>query len=84
MVSIIAKYVYGDLPDGYKLNKIIAACIPNGLLQEIYNPTATDTIWRAGRHSPQRGEDFRVRLNYNLLCAKAEWCVRHITCEVTK
>lgn len=78
VVSIIAKYVYADRDQGYDLNTIIVACIPNGALQNRYNPSPTDTIWRAGRHSPKRGEDFRVRLNYASLRSKAEWRVRYI------
>jgi len=35
-------------------------------------------IWRAGRHSPRRGEDFRVRLSFAKLQAKASWRVRRI------
>lgn len=82
VVSIIAKYIYRDRHElGYDLEKIIVACIPNGALQDRYNPTLDDTIWRAGKHSWQRGEDFRVRLNYKLLAAKASWRVRHIQIE---
>ena len=80
-VSIIAKYVYDTDTDfglGYNLKRIIAACIPNGALQSFYNPTPQDTIWRAGRHAPKRGEAFRVRLSYVKLRAKAAWRVRYI------
>ena len=47
VVSIIAKYVYEDAENRRTLNRIIVACIPNGKLQDSYNPTASDTIWRA-------------------------------------
>lgn len=79
VISIIAKYVYADRNNaGYDLKTIIVACIPNGALQFRYNPNPDDTIWRAGRHAPSRGEDFRVRLNYKLLSAKAPWRVRYL------
>jgi len=78
VVSIIAKYLYEELPEGYKLKETIAACIPSGLLQSRYNPDPDDTIWRVGRHAPTLGEDFRVRLSYKRLAAKAPWRVRHI------
>lgn len=79
VVTIIAKYVYEDRSDGgYNLIKIIMSCIPNGKLQECYNPSPDLTIWAAGRHSSKRGEDFRVRLNFNKLQAMASWRVRYL------
>lgn len=78
VVSIIAKYVYSESATSHQLEKIIVACIPNGKLQDSYNPVATDTIWRAGRHAPSHGEDFRVRLSYKRLQEKAAWRVREI------
>ena len=78
VVSIIAKYLYGELPEGYQLKETIAACIPSGLLQSRYNPSPYDTIWRVGRHAPTLGEDFRARLSYNRLAKKASWRVRKI------
>ncbi len=72
VVTIVAKYLYQE-PGALK--KIIVACIPNGLLQNRYNPTADDTIWRIGRDAPTLGEDFRVRLSYPKLRHKAEWRV---------
>ena len=78
VVSVIAKYVYSNLPKGFDLEQIIAACIPNGKLQERYNPAPEDTIWRVGRHSSKRGEEFRVRLSFPKLRDKASWRVRNI------
>lgn len=46
----------------------------------LYNPSATDTIWNVGPHADgDRGEDFRVRLNFALLKAKSAWRVVEIT-----
>lgn len=39
---------------------------------------AEDIIWLAGRNAPTLGEDFRVRLSYERLMAKADWRVREI------
>ena len=78
VVTIIAKYAYQDLAPGQKLDRIIVSCIPNGKLQDIYNPSANDTIWRVGRDAPTRGEDFRVRLSYESLSKKAAWRVQDI------
>ncbi|MXZ06167.1 MAG: hypothetical protein F4Y75_01415 [Acidimicrobiia bacterium] len=36
-----------------------------------------------GRNAPTRGEDFRVRLNYRALAAKAPWRVVEIECSST-
>ncbi len=78
VVTVIAKYVYEETGSARQLRRIIVACIPNGVLQERYNPTVTDTIWLAGRNAPTLGEDFRVRLSYAKLRGKAPWRVREI------
>lgn len=78
-VTIVAKYVYADRPHkGYDLKKIVVACIPNTAFQERYNPNPESTIWRAGRHAPTRGQEFRVRPSFRMLQAKANWRVRYI------
>lgn len=74
VVTIIVKYIYAE----NHLEQLIAACIPNGALQNLYNPSASDTIWRAGRDAPSLGEDFRVRLHFESLKAKAAWRVKRI------
>ena len=79
VVTIIAKYSYEETKLGaLVLKKIRVACIPNGRLQDVYNPNIDDTIWLAGRNAPTLGEDFRVRLSYKKLREKAEWRVRDI------
>ena len=78
VVTIITKYVYKEVGDSHELQRIIVACIPNGELQDRYNPSADDTIWLAGRDAPTLGEDFRVRLNYEKLLEKAAWRVMEI------
>lgn len=79
VVTVIAQFLYHETAAGDRhLETIMVACIPNGKLQNKYNPTSDDTIWRAGRDAPTRGEDFRVRLSYPLLQEKAPWRVREI------
>ena len=78
VVTVIAKYVYEAAGETQRLDRIIVACIPNGRLQERYNPNAQDTIWLAGRDAPTLGEDFRVRLSYQRLREKAAWRVAEI------
>lgn len=60
------------------LRSITLAAVPNGILQERYNPAANDTIWMAGRNAPSRGEVFRVRLSFSRLKKKAPWRVQRI------
>lgn len=81
-VTIFVKYNYGEEspfpaePPYRDLKSIVVLCLPNGLLQEKYNPSPEENpFWRAGRNSPQRGEDFRVRINLKGLQEKAEWRV---------
>ena len=74
-VTIIVKYIYEDLPFGSTLKLIKIACIPNGIFQEDYNPTETDTIWKVGRNAPSLGEEFRVRLSFAELQRRAPWRV---------
>ena len=78
VVTVIAKYVYKETETSHKLERIIVACIPNGMLQNQYNPDASDGIWLAGRNAPSLGEDFRVRVSYKKLRNKASWRVEEI------
>ncbi|MCL4871330.1 MAG: SfiI family type II restriction endonuclease [Anaerolineae bacterium] len=55
------------------------AAVPNGMLQEKYNPTPHDTVWIAGRNAPSLGEEFRVRLSFLRLKQKANWRVQKIS-----
>ena len=79
--TIFVKYNYSENPGNAPLNRlesISILCLPNGLLQDRYNPTADDTIWRAGRNAPTRGEAFRVRISLEALKRKANWRVQTI------
>ncbi|MEM7535053.1 MAG: BglI family type II restriction endonuclease [Chloroflexota bacterium] len=82
--TIFVKYNYEEIdssaatqPQNH-LKTIIVAALPNGLLQQKYNPTAQDTIWLVGRNAPSRGEAFRVRLSFPRLKQKAQWRVQTI------
>lgn len=77
--TIFVKYHYDDIATGgYQLNEITVFAVPSGLLQVRYNPSPTDTIWRAGRNAPSRGEDFRVRVVFSKLKQKTKWRVQII------
>ncbi len=78
VVTIVAKFVYVETATDRWLSKIVVACIPNGALQSRYNPTPDDTFWVAGRNAPTLGEDFRVRVSYRRLKAKAAWRVQEV------
>ncbi|MCP4167855.1 MAG: SfiI family type II restriction endonuclease [Chloroflexi bacterium] len=77
--TLFVKYNYIEHQDGFNaLSTITAAALPNGFLQERYNPTAHDTIWLAGRNAPTLGEAFRVRLSFPRLKSKRSWRVQTI------
>jgi hypothetical protein len=76
--TIFVKYNYDEVNGRNTLNSITVAAVPNGLLQESYNPSAQDSIWLAGRNAPTLGEAFRVRLSFHRLKAKAGWRVQKI------
>jgi hypothetical protein len=76
--TIFVKYNYDDSGGANKLRSIVIAGIPNGLLQAKYNPSCDQTIWRAGRNAPSRGEPFRVRLVFDLLKSLQNWRVQKI------
>ena len=78
VVTIIVKLEYEELDKHYKLNTIIVSCIPSGKLQNRYNPNSANGIWRLGRDSPKRGEDFRIRISFPELERKASWRVHRI------
>ena len=77
--TLFVKYNYIEKSTSQnQLETITVAALPNGMLQDMYNPTATDTIWLVGRNAPSRGEAFRVRLSFPKLKAKASWRVQSI------
>jgi hypothetical protein len=76
--TIFVKYNYIQEDNVYQLRTITIAAVPNGLLQAKYNLDAQDTIWLAGRNAPSLGEEFRVRLSFRQLKAKARWRVQSI------
>jgi len=75
--TIFVKYNYEE-GAGNVLRSITVAAVPNGILQDRYNPTTQDTIWIAGRNAPTLGEEFRVRLSFHRLKEKAIWRVQDI------
>jgi len=78
--TCLIHFMYDDDHNGiHHLREVIMAAIPNGKLQERYNPNADDGIWLAGRNAPTRGEDFRVRVSFSRLRDKASWRVQTLT-----
>jgi hypothetical protein len=78
--TIFVKYNYEKLESGNELRSVTVAAVPNGFLQDRYNPTPEDTIWLAGRNAPTRDEAFRVRLSFSGLKEKCCWRVQKIPC----
>ena len=60
------------------LQNISVTCLPNGMLQEKYNPSHEEGIWLAGRNAPSRGEAFRVRISLPRLKRAANWRMQTI------
>lgn len=75
--TIFVKYEYQEQPQA-RLREITIAALPSGYLQDRYNPTAADTIWRSGRNAPSLGEPFRVRLVFAALKQRMTWRVQSI------
>lgn len=76
--TLLSHYHYEEQNGKYLLKYLTLAAIPNGILQDRYNPDADNTIWIAGRDAPSRGEEFRVRLSFHRLKIKAVWRVQTI------
>ena len=68
-----------DADEVHHLRDVTIAAIPNGRLQDRYNPSPDDGIWLAGRNAPTLGEDFRVRVSFSKLKSKAAWRVQTLT-----
>lgn len=78
--TCLIHFMYHDDNEGiHHLNEVTIAAIPNGKLQKKYNPGSNDGIWLAGRNAPTLGEDFRVRVSFSKLEAKASWRVQTLT-----
>ena len=79
-VTIIVKYIYGERESesGFTLKKIVGVCLPNGQLQEKYNPDAQHTIWGPGKDAPTRREEFRARVKLRELKKITPWRVYEI------
>lgn len=76
--TVFLHFEYEDRETEHRLKKLTLACLPNGLLQERYNPSADDNIWLAGRNAPLLGEVFRARISFSKLQAKARWRVQRL------
>ena len=81
VTTVFVKYNYiEDVETSQKsLESISVTCLPNGMLQERYNPTPIHTFWLAGRNAPSRGESFRARISLSRLKRIAPWRVQHIS-----
>ena len=76
--TLFLHYCYEDIDNRHLLKDITACCVPNGFLQERYNPTHDSTFWIAGRNAPTLGEEFRVRVSFSQLSKLAPWRVQKL------
>jgi len=74
--TAFVKYHYAQVENALRLREVTVVGLPNGFLQDRYNPTAQDGIWNAGPDAPTLGEKFRTRVNFTKLRAKAPWRVQ--------
>jgi hypothetical protein len=79
--TCLIHFMYEDDNNVHHLKEVTIAAIPNGRLQDTYNPTFDDGIWLVGRNAPSRGEDFRVRVSFNKLKEKSAWRIQTLTYE---
>jgi len=78
--TVFLHFKYADDARGHHcLETLRIFCIPNGKLQDRYNPDANTTFWLAGRNAPTRGEDFRVRVSFRRLTEMSSWRVQQLT-----
>ena len=80
VTTMFVKYNYLESDDRSRktLESVSISCLPNGILQERYNPSTQRTFWLAGRNAPSRGEAFRVRISLPRLKNMAAWRVQNI------
>lgn len=81
VTTVFVKYNYTENPETTEksLESISVTCLPNGMLQERYNPNPQQTFWLAGRNAPSRGESFRARISLSRLKRLAQWRVQRIS-----
>ena len=81
VTTVFVKYNYTEIPETSEksLESISVTCLPNGMLQERYNPSPEQTFWLAGRNAPSRGEAFRARIGLSMLKRLAQWRVQRIS-----
>jgi len=78
--TCLIHFLYEDDDSGiHYLREVTIAAIPNGKLQDTYNPNPDNGIWLAGRNAPTLGEDFRVRVSFSRLKDKASWRIQTLT-----
>ena len=80
---LLAHFECTSIGDAVRLRHLTIAALPNGLLQERYNPTVVDTIWRADGNPTRLGEDTRAELSFPALVSKAPWRVQRISYDET-
>ena len=80
VTTVFVKYNYRESEDASSktLESVSISCLPNGMLQGIYNPSPERTFWLAGRNAPSRGESFRARISLDGLKSAARWRVQRI------
>jgi len=82
--TCLIHFMYDDNEGIHRLREVTIVVVPNGKLQDKYNPSTGDGIWLAGRNALTLGEDFRVRVSFSKLKLKENWCIQTITYDQVK
>lgn len=82
--SIFVHFYYRDLvgdPRGRlrELRDIYILAIPHNRLKPRYNPNPQDTFFGAGKHSPARGEEPRIRVYFSRLRKMTPWRLQQLS-----
>lgn len=76
--TAVVHFYYEEIGSRYHLREARVVSLPNGRLQDRYNPNTNDGFWGAGRNAPSLGEKFRVRVNFGRLRKRAGWRVQTV------
>ncbi|MBO0920367.1 SfiI family type II restriction endonuclease [Cellulomonas sp. zg-ZUI222] len=82
--SIFVHFYYRDLVDDpagriRELLDIYVLAVPHNRLKARYNPNPDATFFGAGKHSPARGEEPRIRVYFTRLRAACPWRLQQLT-----
>ena len=80
--SLLVHFYYSDTgsqsPPYRKLQAIYVLALPHQRLKPRYNPNPQTTFFGAGKHSPARGEEPRIRVYFDKLRRMCPWRLQEL------